>query len=334
LRGLTQANETHRQLWAERVARLDGAAVPGLLDTLQQPDARICGNAQAALTCLLERWGPEDDRRTTLAGQLAEVFAGLSEPGQLAALAVQADLLRTSPALPILPAVTRTLAAACGLADKDSRCAALTLAEISLEKSKDAKVVDLCRSLARDSLTEADPAIRSRGVFLAARPGVDLLDRVVPLLNDPAVEVRRAAMLVVGPRPRIMTDDDLLRWLHDPDAEVCHLCEEFLRTRGLTEQHLRLGRLLTDARPRERIQVVELLRRAHDLEPGVWLRRLSHDPAPAVRAAAVRATAEQRVSNLTDRLEQMAQTDPCPTVRQLAQYYLTSQKAAASEMPH
>jgi hypothetical protein len=74
-----------------------------------------------------------------------------------------------------------------------------------------------------------------------------------------------------------------------------------------------------------RLQVIDQLRYAHDLEPGVWLRRLSHDPAPAVRAAAVRAAAERHTVHLTDRLEQMAQNDPCPTVRQLAKYYLSSQ---------
>jgi hypothetical protein len=41
-----------------------------------------------------------------------------------------------------------------------------------------------------------------------------------------------------------------------------------------------------------------------------------------VRAAAARAALEQRVRSLADRLEQMAQNDPSPSVRQLAQYYL------------
>jgi hypothetical protein len=160
------------------------------------------------------------------------------------------------------------------------------------------------------------------------RPGLELLDAVTPLLNDPDAEVRRSAMVAVGPAAEILGTDDLLRWLHDSDAEVRQLCEKALRSRGLQDEHLRLGRLMTASQPRARLQVLDRLRYANDIEPAVWVRRLSHDPAPAVRAAAARAAAEQTLTTLTDRLEQMAQNDPCPTVRQLAQYYLSSQKSA------
>ena len=62
--------------------------------------------------------------------------------------------------------------------------------------------------------------------------------------------------------------------------------------------------------------------RARDLDASVWLRRLSQDPAPAVRAAAVRVMGQQRIVDLTDRLEQMAHSDPSPTVSYLASFYL------------
>ena len=88
---------------------------------------------------------------------------------------------------------------------------------------------------------------------------------------------------------------------------------------------------MTDAQPGTRLQVLDLLGRSRDLEPGAWLRRLSNDPSPAVRAAAVRAATEQPMASLVDRLEQMAQNDPSSTVRQLAQYYLSCQKAGAAQ---
>jgi hypothetical protein len=75
------------------------------------------------------------------------------------------------------------------------------------------------------------------------------------------------------------------------------------------------------------LQVLEQLRQANDLEPGVWLRRLSHDPVPAVRAAAARAAGENDQVDLSDRLTQMAQSDPSPTVRQLARYYLSHRQS-------
>jgi hypothetical protein len=89
---------------------------------------------------------------------------------------------------------------------------------------------------------------------------------------------------------------------------------------------------MTDARPEIRLQVLEHLGPAADLAPGVWLRRLSHDPAPAVRAAALRALAEQPQLGLRDRLEQMAQNDPSPTVQQLASHYLRHQTPATGTL--
>src|SRR5262249_52604611 len=152
-------------------------------------------------------------------------------------------------------------------------------------------------------------------------PQIHLLDQVIALLDDPAPEVRRLALVALGPCDEAVATDDLLRWLHDPDAEVRRSCENALRGRKLSEGQIRLGRMLTDPRPGVRLQVLDGFRRNSELEPGVWLRRLSHDPEPAVRAAAVRAASELPLANLSDRLEQMAQSDPSPTVRQLAHHY-------------
>jgi HEAT repeat protein len=137
-------------------------------------------------------------------------------------------------------------------------------------------------------------------------------------------------MLAVGPAPEAMADEDLLYYLHDPDAKVRQLCEIALRGRGLRDNHLKLGKLMTDHRPEVRLEVLDYLRHDNDLEPGIWLRRLSHDSSPAVRAAAVRAAAEQPLIDLRDRLEQMVQNDPSPTVQQVAKYYLSCLKLRTS----
>ena len=52
--------------------------------------------------------------------------------------------------------------------------------------------------------------------------------------------------------------------------------------------------------------------------------RLSHDSSPSVRVAAMRAMTQQSFVDLSDRIDQMARTDPSPTVCQLAQFYLTA----------
>jgi hypothetical protein len=104
---------------------------------------------------------------------------------------------------------------------------------------------------------------------------------------------------------------------------VQNLCELALRSRGLTESHILLARLISDDRPSARLQVLRHLRDASDLDVGLWLRRLCQDSAPAVRAAAVRAAAAQSDVDLRQCLDEMAREDSSPTVRQLAGHYLS-----------
>jgi len=104
------------------------------------------------------------------------------------------------------------------------------------------------------------------------------------------------------------------------------LCEQALRERHLSPSHIRLGRLLTDPRPSYRLEVLDHLVQATDLDPGVWLRHLSHDPKPSVRVAAIRAAYEVFPQvTFSDRMDQM-RADESPTVGQLAQYYLVRKK--------
>jgi HEAT repeat protein len=338
LRGLAAADEADRGEWVERVAGMDEAALPGLLDLLRRDDPRPCGNAGAALARLARTWGPQDPRFLALADQLPAHFANCSASGQQALLEVAAALLESAPArTPPAPAVVKTaerlLLAATPLADKGIRTRALALAVVLAPLTPASAGRDLCRDLARLGLKDGEADNRVRAVHLTLHPALraehDLLGQVVPLLHDAVPEVRRAALLAVGQVNDVISEDDLLPLLHDADAEVRRLCEVTLRSRGLPESHLKLGRLLTDAQPSVRLEVLHYLHQAADLDlaPGVWLRRLSHDASPAVRAAAVRACAEHPQVELSDRLLQMSQEDPSATVQQLAAYYLSRQQA-------
>jgi hypothetical protein len=95
-----------------------------------------------------------------------------------------------------------------------------------------------------------------------------------------------------------------------------------LRKRGLTDDDVKLARLISDKAPATRLRVLRHLDQMPDLNLAEWLRQLSLDPAAAVRAAAVRAMGENMQVDLTERLREMAERDPSETVRQNAQYYL------------
>lgn len=327
VRGLANADESDRAQWAQRVSGLDVAALPRLLSILRRADGRACANVEAGLVGMLHRWGEDDPRAQSLAEEVLRRFPDLSPEGQQAALQVPIAWLGMSPQ-PVAPAA-RTVTAGSFLTASaqvaEVRGRAILLAQALLQRSSPGQWTDLCTDLALNGLSDSAAETRSAAINLAwflSRSEPKLLIRVAALLHDPAAEVRQAALIAVGPSRDVIIDDELLPLLHDADREVRRLCEEALRSRGLLDSHLLLARLISDPRPGARLQVVSQLGHAEDLEPGVWLRRLSHDPAPAVRAAAVRAAYFQTQVDLRERLRQMARDDPSPTVRQLADHYL------------
>jgi HEAT repeat protein len=324
---LKGAGEADRETWVRWVADRRCDMVPSLLVCLCDPSPRVCHNAQAALAALAARWRDVPPRQLALADRLSEVFPQLSLAGQCSVLELEAGWLHavTDKPLPSAweQAALRLLPPAGRSPDKDVRSRALYLASALLAHGNEGEVLTVCREVTRKSLQDADAENRALAAQLASRRELNLLTLVPPLLDDPEPAVRHAAMLTVGPYPDAIATDDLLRSLHDTDDDVRQLCEAALRNRGLKNEDVALGRLISDDRPGVRLQVLEKLLLASDLEPGIWLRRLSHDPSPAVRAAAIRAAGDHRQVDFSDRLIQMAQNDPSPTVRQLARYYLS-----------
>jgi hypothetical protein len=331
VRQLAHATESTRDTYVHRVADLGEAAVPGLLDCLTHADPPVCANARAGLAYLAEQWGPGDSRRVEMALYMARTLGQMSPAGQQNSLELTAHWFvdpRTESTDGLLSACAQMVEGAASVTEPEVQGAALELCAALLGQPQGAEALRAARPLIRAGLQSSAPATRLRAIQLALHPGVDLLEPVVALLTDGAADVRRAAMLAVGPANQVVREECLLPSLHDPDPEVRRLCEAALHGRGLGPEHVQLARLLTDPNPVIRLQVLDQLRQAGDLDPGVWLRRLSHDPSPAVRVAAMRAMSQQTLLNLNDRIDQMARTDPSPTVRQLAQYYLTTSGAA------
>jgi hypothetical protein len=336
--GLVRAEEAERERWVGRVLRLDTAALPALMRALRRDSPRGCDNVHKVLARLMAQWGAEDPRAAGLAVTLAEAFPGLSPAGQRSVLELEAQWLasaRGRQAPPVLMGAVKLLCQAHEHVGSAAYGAALDLAAELVMKVNSAEVVDACRALALKGLKDSDPDNRIRALRLGLQPAVALARQATSLLADPAPEVRRAAMILVGGTPAAVTPEELMGWLHDPDPEVRQLCEQALASQGVRPAHIRLARLKTDADPKKRLEVLDYLPYMTDLDPGVWVRSLSEDPVPAVRAAAVRAAVELSLVDLEDRIHQMAQSDPSPTLRQVCQYYLVCQRSnALSTGPH
>ena len=280
---LERAAEDGRAAWGDRLAAAGEPAVPALLALLRYDDPQVCGAAKSAMEKLAGGWANDDPRRPRFAVRFVDAEPRFSTPGRAAALEL----------LPIV------LAAA------------------------DAEVAQKAKAMVATAAKSESVDVRVQAVAAALRPEVDGLEMVVPLIADPAVEVRRAAVLALGPARdgrQALADDDLLRCLHDPDEEVRQLCEMGLRSRGRSPREIRLGRRYTAPDPAERQKLLIDLTEEDELDVTVWLDRLTADPDPAVRAGAARLAVE-RNADLRERLDQMSRTDPDGTVRRIASYY-------------
>jgi hypothetical protein len=286
---LERAPEAERQAWADRLVEVGEPAVPRLLACLRRDDPHLCAVARGAIEKLLASWPPKDPRAVKLAEQLFEAQPSFAPAGQVAALQLLPDLLDAG----------------------------------GVETAAKA------RPLVAAALKEKSAEQRFLAAGLASRSELNLLPAVQALLEDPEPEVRRAAMLVLGPiregkggaEKPLVGDNELLRWLHDPDPEVRRLCEMSLRSRGRSERDIRLGRLVTAPAATERLKLLLELPDEDEINDlAVWLRRLSNDPDAAVRAGAARVAAERNV-DFAERLEQMTHADPDATVRKIAEHY-------------
>jgi len=334
IRSLARADESDRAGWVERVANLGETALPGLLDCLTQSDAQVCGNARSVLERLTQSWGGGDPRTRELALKLSREFAQFSPAGQRQTLDLAAGwFAQTGENGDLVPACARLVGEAAGATDTDVQAAALDLCGVLLTQPNGDEALRPGQDLVRNALHSPTVDNRLRAVRLALHPGMDMLEQVVTLLGDESSAVRQAALLAVGPARDVIHDDQLLPCLHDPDPEVRRLCEVALGGRGLRPEYLELGRLLTDPHPTKRLQVLDYLQGSTELDPGLWLRRLSHDPSPSVRVAAMRAMTQQTFVDLSDRIDQMARTDPSPTVCQLAQFYLNCPRPSPTSLP-
>jgi hypothetical protein len=328
LRQLASANDSNRETWVTRVVALGDDAVPGLLDSLARPGPAACGNVRVALDRLAATWGADDPRTIDLSEALAREYSHMSAAGQRETLLLVASWCAPPQGRAVLRAASRLLGEST-TTEPEVFAAALELCAAVLNLPDNTEAIAPAQDLVRSGLHSPVTATRIHAVQLVLKPGMDLLEQVVPLLSDSEAEVRRAAMLAVGPAREAreaVPDECLLPSLHDTDPEVRRLCEEALASRGLKAEYLQLGRLLTHPAPAQRLQVLDQLQNSTDLDTGLWLRRLSHDPSPAVRVAAMRAMVQQPFLDLTDRIDQMARSDPSPTVSQLARYYLNAPK--------
>jgi len=187
------------------------------------------------------------------------------------------------------------------------------------------------RCLASTDVRTRTAAIYSLGYLLidsAAAPAVAYLD-------DPSVEVRRQAIISFAGRPGLLTEDLLLKRVHDSDAAIHDAAVAALKLRGLTQELIGLGSLMTSPRADQRASVIALIKDRTDIDPVVWLLRLSHDEDETVRIHAVEALGARKGEDVAvrRRIVEMAQSDASQEVRQAAGKLMPSAEETTASLP-
>ncbi len=325
---LAGASEAERDNWGKKVAALDQAAVPRLLDGLRDADPGVCANMQCPLHRIAKSWGVNDPRLQDLLERMHARFDQFSPSGQEECLGVVTGVLHQAQTRPLPPRLTRIAGQMLVVAEKKNelRAAALHLAAELIECVEPGQWADVAREIADRSMKDEAAPTRVAALRLIMRPALrndkDLIEKAVPMLRDPAAAVRKAALVVLASERDVVREESFLPLLHDDDAEVQYLCETALRKRGLLDDDIKMARMISDANPATRMLVLYHLHRMPDINIGGLLRQLSLDASPAVRAAAARAAAECASVDLSERLREMSQSDPHDLVRRLAQYHL------------
>ena len=280
-------DEAERAKWAEAVAARDGGARE-LIAMCRDDRPEVRAVTVTAIAKHLEALPPNDTHGVDLGVALIDEFGSASE-AERESLA------------PLLPMLVQRVGGAFG-----PKCRAAVTTAFQL-KSAEARIA----------------AIRA-----ALHPQVGLRAEVVPFLGAPEPEVRRAALFAVGPATDsepVIGDEDLFRWLHDPDADARSICRAALVSRGRSDAEISFGKRLVSPDASDRLNLLLDLRYDDELtDAGPWLERLSHDLDPAVRAGAARVFLEingERMLPIPAWIARLAESDSSPTVRRIAGFH-------------
>jgi hypothetical protein len=234
-----------------------------------------------------------------------------------------------------------------GLADSDANVRAAALDEIAkiwgwlpgrsltpaeenrLASWKDGLYQPVVRSLGhRDprTLVAAVACLGALPMDFGAAPAIAYVE------NKDA-DVRKQTLISFARRNLLLTDDMLLKRLHDEDALIRETASIILQARGLTQEQIKLGGLIFSPKPQQRISVIPFLKDRSDIDPVVWLIQLSRDPEEMVRISAIEALASHRTPSVRKRLAEMASSDQSVVIRQMATRHAGSAQEKTAQLP-
>lgn len=170
-------------------------------------------------------------------------------------------------------------------------------------------------------------ALSALPIDMAAAPALELL-------NDKEPFVRAELIRYFAPRTGLIPDEQLLGLLYNEEPMVRAASELALKSRGLSDVQIGLGKMIVSPDPLVRSSVIGKLDESMDVDAGVWLARLVEDKDAAVRLKAVEAIAKRKVSgDLIRRLQVISEKDASDAVRKSAEKVVRAQSNASLASP-
>lgn len=184
----------------------------------------------------------------------------------------------------------------------------------------------------------ANPDVRTRTAAIYSLGFLPIEAAAAPALayaEDPAVEVRRQVIISFAARRSLLTEDALIQRIHDEDQPIREAAFSALKLRGLNQEQISLGVMMTSPRADQRASVIALVKDRTDIDPIIWLMRLTHDKDESVRVRAVEALGAQKTddASVKRRIVEMAQSDASEQVRQAATKQMPTPEETTASLP-
>jgi HEAT repeat protein len=182
----------------------------------------------------------------------------------------------------------------------------------------------------------ADPSSAPRIQAIACLGSLPIDSKAAPALahlTDPDVSVRLQVLSAFANRPQVLTEEAILPLLHDPIPDLQNLAARILKARGLNADLIGLGKMVTHPRAEIRASAIPLLVVRDDIDPVVWLLRLSEDADESVRLRAVEAFKGRASPDIAQRLREMAVADESSSVRAAASKLAPPPESPTASLP-
>jgi hypothetical protein len=187
-----------------------------------------------------------------------------------------------------------------------------------------------CYDQASRRLSDPEPVARASAAgCIGSLPIDDLARPAVACLRDPELGVRYQALVALASRPNVLGEEAILPLLHDSVPDLAKLAEKILAGRGLDADLIAVSRMVTAPKPEMRASAIPVLMKRPDIDPVVWLLRLTEDTDAAVRLKAVEALAGHVTPEVRQRLRELVAADDSPAVRAAAEKIAPIDKTAA-----